>query len=1145
MKKKQKPWVWALHTHKRALRIMKAIVVLLLVGVVQTWSATGYSQEKQVNLKLNNVKIVQVISALEEQSNYKFFFSPQSMDVNQTVSIDAKNENIEDVLDELFGQSNVAYRIIDNQVILTNKEVAVQTVAQQQISVTGTVVDVNGEPLPGVNVYEKSNPTNGVITGIDGVYSINISSGDAILAYSYIGFEPQEVNVSGRNTIDITLVEEFTDLNEVVVVGYGTQKKVNLTGAVAAVDNKLLEDRPTDNMLKSLQGVVPGVTIISRPGSTSINIRGRGNLGSSSPLYIVDGIEVSSDFFSNLDPNSIENLTFLKDASSAAIYGAKAAYGVVLVTTKSGKKDKLTVDYNGSFGMQTPTYVPKVLDSWQYADMYRVSELNSGIGVDGLRFSEQDVMNYKNGTDRDLYPNVNWFDEVLRDEALFTKHSLQFSGGSEKVQYNFGLGYLKNETLTPGEATDRYNFSSKTKAELKPWLTVTSNVNFIYKKYDREKGYAALTEFLRVPPTQVARHTNGEWGSVRNGREATAEEINYNPLRTLEEKGRKNRDTRHLLGTVAATLKPFKDFEFTNQLGYRYWDERTFEFQNKMDGVPSFLNPSTGIIPGTASEVNQMNQNWRYSEKLIYDGWINYSKTLNDSHNFDVMAGMHADTYTYKVLKVGRKNFGSNDMNAISGGSTDPEDQLVTNKVEGDDSPGFDFQEESTLSYFGRISYNFNQRYLFEANLRADASSRFAKEGRWGYFPSFSAGWRVNEETFMSDFTWLDNLKLRASWGKNGNINNIGLYDTYSTYAAGGTTYLGGKVVSILNEDRIANPNLTWETTTTTDIGVDLMVNNGMFGFVFDYYNRLTNDILIRANDVAIETGISSSSIPARNVGQVRNSGIELALTHQKQLGDFSYFVGVNMANNKNEVVDLGDNVDMLPPDDYWIYKVGESIGSFYMLDADGLYSTKDIESGNVIPYGTQIPEAGMVKFVDQNDDGVIDDKDRTVVGQDVPDFTYGLTLDLKYKNWALSVIGQGVTGVKVYMDNEASQAFFNSAVPREWQLDYWTESNQNANYPKLFKETDDRYTYNSIRSSYWLFNGDYFRVKNITLSYSLPNHISQKAGLQKVRFYVSGDNLFTIRGDKRMKDFDPERSSSRGAQLGLKTFTAGAFITF
>lgn len=1134
MKKKQKPWVWNQHAHKRGLRIMKAIVVLLLIGIVQAYSASSYSQEKQVNLKLNNVKIIQVISALEEQSDYKFFFSPQSMDVNKTVSIDAKNENIESVLEELFGQSNVTYRIIDNQVILTTREVAL-TVVQQNHKITGSVVDVNGEPLPGVNVYEKSNPTNGVITGIDGTYSITVSSGDAVLAFSYIGFEPQEVNVSSRSQISITLVEEFTDLNEVVVVGYGTKKKVNLTGAVATIEGEALENRPTDNILKSLQGTVPGVTIIDRPGGTSINIRGRGTFaGASSPLYIVDGIEVSSDFFNNLDPTTVENISFLKDAASASIYGAKAAYGVVLVTTKQGKKEALRVTYNGSYGAQKATYLPKVLNSWQYADMYRTSELNSGIVEANLRYDLDDIQKYRDGSEPDLYPNSNWFDLVLEPSAMFTKHSLNISGGAEKVQYLFGLGYQRDESLTPGEGTDRYNFLSKTTAELKDWLTVSTNVNFIYKKYDRTLGGASLTEFLRVPPTQVARHTNGEWGSIRDFRQATAEEINYNPLRTLMEKGRGNSDTRHLLTNMMAVLKPFNGFKFTNQVAYNYYDYRSFSFQNTMAGVPSYLNPNGGTIPGTDSDVNQMNNYWLYNEKLIYDGWINYDREFNGVHNLGVMIGMHADSWHQKHLDVGRKVFPSNDMNAISGGSTDPDNQLTTKGT---------FTEETSLSYFGRATYDYDGKYLFEANFRADASSRFANVGMWGYFPSVSAGWRLSEEGFMSDLDWLDNLKVRASWGRNGNIKSVGLYDTYDTFSGAGTVYNGGTVLPILVEGRIANPNLTWEKTTTTDLGFDVSVNKGLIGFVFDYYVRVTDDILVEQTDIPAETGITD--LPYKNVGKVKNSGIELALTHQNQFGDFSYSVGVNMAYIKNEITDLGDGINKLPPSGYWINQVGQPIGSFYMYEADGLYSTEDIANGDVVDFGGYDIEAGMVKLVDQNGDGEITGDDRTIVGSDVPDLTYGVNIDLNYKGFSLSMIGQGISGVKVYMDNEASQAFFNSSVPREWQLDNWTPENQDAQYPKLFKENDLRYQYNSIQSSYWLFNADYFRVKNITFGYTFPQHLSNSIGLEKLRVFVAGDNLFTIRGDKRMKDFDPERSSGRGAQLNMKTYTAGVSVTF
>eukprot|EP01029_Cantina_marsupialis_P000115 TRINITY_DN1011_c0_g2_i3.p1 TRINITY_DN1011_c0_g2~~TRINITY_DN1011_c0_g2_i3.p1 ORF type:complete len:1136 (-),score=194.61 TRINITY_DN1011_c0_g2_i3:9269-12676(-) len=1121
-------------------RLTKFLLILALVAQ----GSTSFAKGQVISIKMLEATISQVIDQVEESSDYKFFFNPGTIDTDQRVSVNTSKAEIKDLLEDVFEGTDIDYFVDDMQIALYPKKAEGEQ--KYPFAISGKVVDASGMGLPGVNVIIKGSNT-GTTTNIDGNFKIEITEAESVLVFSFIGYASKEVPVVGNAAMNIVLQEETMGIDEVVVVGYGTQKKVNVTGAVVAVDPKQIEDRPSENILKSLQGAIPGVTIIARPGGTSINIRGRGNLKSSEPLYIVDGVEVSSDFFSNMEPSSIENLSFLKDASSAAIYGAKAAYGVVLVTTKSGKAGKLQVVYNGSVGIQTPTYMPEVLDSWTYAEMYRTAELNSDPNAT-LTYSLEDIEKYRSGSDPDLYPNTNWFDEVLKDNSLFTKHNFQFSGGGEKVKYAFGLGYMKDETLTPGEGTDRYNFTSKTTADLKDWLTVTSNVSFIYKKYDRKKGPANFTEFLRIPPTQVAKHSNGEWGSVRDGGEAIPEQINNNPLRIHEESGRANSDTKHFLGTMSAIIKPTKGLKITNQLGYRYWDYRGFSFQNKIPGVPSFLNPSSGVILGTASEVNQMNLDWQYSEKYIYDGWIDYEKTFNEVHNFAALAGIHADAYKYKVLKVGRKDFASNEMNALSGGSTDPDNQITTQN---------DVIEESTLSYFGRLTYNYNQKYLFEANLRADASSRFAKEGRWGYFPSLSAGWRIDQEDFLTNADWLSSLKFRASWGQNGNINNVGRYDTYSTYVANGTAFIGGEVVPLLEEGRIGNPDLTWETTTTTDLGVDMIIQNGLLGMTLDVYERTTDDILVRANDVSPETGLSSSSIPARNVGSVRNRGIELSLTHRKEFGDFSYAIGGNLSYNKNEIIDLGDKVDQLPPDGYWILRKGNSVGDFYMLESNGLYSTEDIASGNVLPYGTQMPEAGMVKFVDQLTedtdgdgvpdarDGVINDKDRTIVGRDVPQFTYGMNMELNYKGLSLTMVGQGVTGVNVYMDNEASQAFFNNSVPREWQLDNWTENNQNSAYPKLFKETDARYKYNSIQSSYWLFNASYFRIKNITLSYNLPQHLTRSVGMEKVRVYFSGDNLFTIRGDKRMKDFDPERSSGRGAQLGMKTLTTGVSITF
>ncbi|WP_460485984.1 SusC/RagA family TonB-linked outer membrane protein, partial [Capnocytophaga sp. HP1101] len=690
--------------------------------------------------------------------------------------------------------------------------------------------------------------------------------------------------------INIQLKEDTQELGEVVVVGYGTQKKENLTGAVAAVDAKKLASRPATSITKALQGSVAGVTVISRPGGTTLNIRGRGNLGNSDPLYIVDGIEVSSNFFNAMNPNSIENISFLKDASSAAIYGAKAAYGVVLVTTKSAKTGVMQISYEGSTGVQMPTYLPKMVNSAEYAEMYRLAERNTGVPESNLTFTDEMIQKYRDGSDPDHYPNTNWFDLIVRKQSFVNKHNVQFSGGVEKFKYLLDGGFFREEGSSRGDVTDRYNLNSKTSSDIKKWLTLTSNVNFIYTKHNNTRGGINFVEALRVPPTQVAKHSNGEWGSIRNGRQTTSEETNANPYRSWAEGGRSSSTARRLLGSIAAEVRPFEKVKVTNQFAYSYYDYRGFSFANRKKGVPSFLNPASGIIAGTASTNNQMDLDWYYSDKFIYDGWLNYDQTFNDLHAVTLMIGAHTDVYSFRRLTVGRKNFASNDMNDFSGGSLKEVDQILT-----DTKANINYYEEESInSYFGRVGYTYDQRYLFEANFRADASSRFAKKGRWGYFPSFSVGWRLDQEKFMENASWLDGLKLRASWGENGNIKNIGLYDTYSTYDSGGTVVLGGVSAPTLTEGRIGNQDLTWETTASTNIGLDLSVGKGLFNLTADLYNRLTKGILIRANDIMAETGLSKDQIPARNVGKVRNKGIAVVLSHHRAVGDVSYNISLN-----------------------------------------------------------------------------------------------------------------------------------------------------------------------------------------------------------------------------------------------------------
>ena len=480
----------------------------------------------------------------------------------------------------------------------------------------------------------------------------------------------------------------------------------------------------------------------------------------------------------------------------------------------------------------------------------------------------------------------------------------------------------------------------------------------------------------------------------------------------------------------------------------------------------------------------------------------------------NVLAGVSYEHYKYQKQKSYRLKFPTNGMTDMNGGSSAPDDTYA----EGGSN------EDKLMSYFGRVNYSFMDRYLLEANIRADASSRFHKDNRWGVFPSFSAGWRISQEGFMQDINWINNLKLRASWGQLGNINNVGQYDYFSSYQQGGNYNFEDAIVSGIVESKPANPTLGWETVTITDIGVDFDIFNGLLNFTADYYNKKTDDILL-AYPSPKEIGIGSDFKVSQNIGTVSNKGLELSITHNKTLGDFAYTVGFNMSKNWNKVTNLGANDPII--ESPWIKKVGYAIGTFYGYRSDGLLTQEDIDTGNYITDGL-VPQAGDIKYVDLDGDGKLTDKDRTYIGCDVPDITYGVNLNLRYKGFELSMFGQGVTGTKVNFSMENAWAFSDYASPRKYHLKRWTVDNPNPNaaYPRIYPRTSKHSTYNQYFSDYWLFNADYFRIKNITFGYSFQKPVLQKLSLEALKLYVAAENPFTIRADHRMEDFDPETAS-------------------
>ena len=1090
------------------------------------------AQSGTISLNKSNVSMHTIMQEVEGQSDYTFFYNDNQIKLDKKVSVKAQNATIEQVLAQMFKNSGYTYKIVNNQIIVSkaNAVAAVEKQQQQQAKkVTGCVKNALGEPIIGASVVEKGAPTNGTITDFDGNFTLTVSGNE--LQISYIGYLPQVVKVqSGVTSYNVTLKEDTKTLDEVVVIGYGTQKKVNLTGAVASVSTDDIKDRVQTNVLSAVQGTVPGVTIISRPGSTpSINFRGRGNLGTSAPLYVIDGAIADATVFSNLDPNTIESISFLKDAASSAIYGSRAAYGVVLVTTKGGKAEKMNVAYSGYVGVKTPTYLPDVLDSWDYATLLNEAKYNANpSGGKNQAYTNEEIGWFRDGSNPDYYPNTNWADLVLDKHVLTTQHSLNFSGGSEKVRFFSSVGYVFNDNFMPGVTDDRYNLNLNLQSDVTKWLTLKTGVKYIRNSSDTKNGTPWIANFVLVPSIMVAQQSNGEWGSIAGGKDATQTFMNSNPLRTLSFDNWSKSTTENTMYDLGFDLKPIENLVISGQLDYKRYEYKSKSYSAE---YPEVVHFETGKeIPGTGnSSPNSMSMYWISNSNMMTTLTAKYDLKLGQ-HAVNFLVGTSYEHYKYE--------------------SDGLEDIEQGNNISKDLPDGRGIVESKMLSYFGRINYSYKDRYLFEANLRADASSRFHKDNRWGWFPSFSAGWRISEESFMKPIAWLNNLKLRASYGTLGNINNVGYYDYFELLSSNANYNFNDEPVKGVLEAQITNKTLGWETVALADFGLDVDLFDNKLSVTADYYIKNTKDILLGYN-VPAETGIWTK--PVMNLAKVRNTGFELAATYRNKIGDLSYSVSGNIATNNNEIVTLAGSDNMIQNGGdvvRYILKEGEAIGSYYGLETDGLYTQEEIDAGHYYKYGRK-PNAGDIKYVPQREnvewgDDITDD-DRTIIGKDVPDFTYGININLQWKNFELSAFGQGVSGTSVAFESEQVFAFMLNSNPRKYHLSRWNEDNPNPNAacPRLYGGNyyDE---YNKHFSDYQLFDADYFRIKTISLGYMVPKDAVTRWGLSSLKFFLTGENLFTFRADKDMKDFDPESSTGRGiSAFGAKSVAFGVNVSF
>lgn len=1024
--------------------------------------------------------------------------------------------------------------------------------AQQQ-QVSGTVKDQSGNPMPGVNILLKGT-TNGTSSDADGKFTLQAAPDD-VFQISFIGYKSQEVSVGNQTTINIALEEDLTTLSEVVVIGYGEQKKVLNTGANLQVKGDELQKLSTNNVLQALQGQTPGVQITTtsgQPGSgVRVVIRGQGTINGSGPLYVVDGVLMGDISF--LSPADIESIDVLKDAASAAIYGSNGANGVVLVTTKKGKGGKSQVTFDSFYGVQNVARKMPMLNAQEYAMIMNEASLNSG----GQPFFTEDELNkigsgatdwsnpkLSNSQIKAMQGGTNWLDEIFEKNAPTQNYALGLTGGSETSTYSSGLSYQSQAGIIGGRANsyyERYNFRFNSDHKLYGnVLRFGQTFNFAYTKNNGIQvggiyGNSVLPALGASPFLPMYDSAGNFWDNT----DSNWNDGEANPYAQLGLQNQSRNNSQRVVGNIYLELQPIKNLKLKSQLSM---DASTSDGHS--------FTPVYRLSEYSFNDTTRVSQSMGKYRNLIWDNVASYSFDVNDAHHFEVMAGTSA------ILGTGNGMYGANynlSFNSLEKAWLNNSlNRTNANKMSISGGPGND---DKVLSYFGRLHYNLNETYLFNATFRADGSSRFARGNRWGYFPSVSAGWVLTNEDFMGGLTNVfDHLKLRASWGQVGNRNiDPNAYVSPMTYSfinyPFGTTE--GNLTPGAAQNRLGNPDVKWETSEQTNIGLDARLLQGKITATFDWYNKSTKDWLIEAPIVAT----AGADAPFINAGNVTNKGIELMLSYSNEIGALRYTISGNGSFNRNKVTEIptGDgtvhgetNAIFVNADEFYRAQTGYAIGYFYGYKTNGVFQTEeDINSyrnseGKVIQPNAK---AGDLRYVDTNDNGVIDADDRTMIGDPNPEYTFGFNVQLNYKGFDFAVVGNGVAG------NDIAQSYRNPGGYQnynQYMLGRWHGPGSSNKLPRLDLEGTNYIKFSDI----YLQKGDFLRISNVTLGYDLSQLLKVKA-FSQLRLYASALNLFTF---TKYNGMDPEigygsNSYSSGIDLGYypraRTYLVGLNVKF
>lgn len=1157
---------WIISAGVRNLKKIQCVIVACFVTTscwaVDLSAQLTYSQKVQISLNLSNKTLKEVFKEIERNSEFVIFYYENVIDSNKKVKLNIKNQTVDKILDKLFEGTDNTYNIVDKQIYITKKEKetsVVLPVTQQRKMITGTVFDTKGEPVIGANVVIKGS-SKGTITDIDGKFMLEVPE-NAVLQVSYIGYEAQELNVESKNMLNIKLKEDTQSLDEVVVVGFGTQKKVNLTGSVAMVKSEVLESRPVQNVAQALQGVVPGLNfnVNSDTGgelnsSLNVDIRGGGTIGegsNASPLILIDGMEGDMN---SINPNDIESISILKDAASAAIYGSRAAFGVILITTKEGHSGRTNVNYSANVRFTTPTSLPSMMDSYSFAQYYNRSAVNQGNSPVFDDTMIQRIVDYQAGRitsgsqvrsdglwSENVLANANtdWFEEVYREAVPSHEHNISVSGGNDKITFLASGSFLDQNGLVNFASDDfkRYTLNARINAKLSKYVTLTYGAKWIREDYDRPSGLNSLILYntiSKVWPTVPLYDDNGYLlpqflnKMIYGGRNVDQKDQSYNQ--------------------VQLTIEPIKDWKI-----YAEGNIRTVNRMNHSELLPIPRYNAEGVNIGTsydgravgATEVSE--HSWR-NNYLLSNLYSDYFKQFDSGHYFKVMAGFNSE-----LMK-------SRDLYGVMDNLITPDVPTLNTATENPRTTG-GYSHWATVGFFGRLNYNYKEKYLLEFNLRYDGTSRFLGDQQWGTFPSFSLGWNVAREDFFSNLgnlkDYISMLKFRGSWGRLGNTNTEDLYPFYLTMPVNnqnGTWLIDGKKPNTSSAAGLVSTYLTWETVESWDIGWDIGALNNRLTASFDYYVRKTKDMVGPAPELP---SILGTSVPKANNADMKAYGFDLELGWRDRVGEFSYGAKFVLSDNKRKVTRYPNESG-----DFSQWYVGKMAGEIWGYETIGIAKTQEEMDAYLasLPNGGQSAlgsrwTAGDIMYKDLNGDGKInagsstlaDPGDRKIIGNTTPRYRFGLTLDGSWKGFDLSVFFQGVAK----RDYSLSGAYFWGANGGQWfstAFDYHWDffrpagdplgENLDAYYPRpMF----DQGAKNQNAQTRYLQNAAYIRLKNIQFGYTFPKPLINKIGLQSLRVYFSGDNLWTATG--LYGDYDPEVLTQTYPLS--KTYSVGLNINF